>query len=845
MAAAAAPDFAFDQSAPTLMGLTFVTDATPKKVLTLQGTDGTAAISLDGGGVAGVKNFLNTLATTKDVGLLTQWQGGPRFIAHLPRVYSFLVPMAIGDCHAGLGNLDEALTSYQSTLQYPSINQAYEVVKVWTRMAQTILDQGDRAYRLAGDDASAYAAAKAFYEQLVHADRTVDPASPLYGPAPFGDIKARVQAFLAESDPLAPAENPAITTLLLQALSRLSQMASGLNFFGFGPNYVPPFSFEYLQNTARYFAEHASQTEQRYIQYKSQAENEQFRRDQMDQQAQVAQQTVVLEQRNLDEAQRGIDVANASLNYANVQTQNAISTRNDFQNARAELTELTGLEAWANAASVDQDDEVQLTTSGYTYFQADSQRRSIVLQRLALQRTRISNQLEANKLDRAVTSAQAYQGVAQAQLSEAQARQAVAQQRVAIAQLQQRFAEESRDFLDMREFSDRLWYELAQEAKRIKQRYLDMATEAALLMERAYNAETERNIHVIRFDYDSTAAGNLMGADQLLVDIDSFTLDRITTTQRKKIPVKKTISLADAYPTQFQNLKTKGLCMFETVLADFDRDHPGLYLAKINNVELVFVGISDADSLAGTFRNIGVSRFRGATGEIIERLYPADVMALSQYEIRQDSLLFRFDPNELRLFENNGVETLWQLDLPLSANDFDYDGILDVHVVLYFDAFFDPSLETTIRASLPATGGGARGFSMRLTFPDELFYLKNQGEGDLIVDASLFPLNQLNLKRNKTTIKLIGKATTVNGLKLRLTSDQLATELVLTADAQGEILDSTPGSPLAQFQNRAVLDGWHFKIKPEDNPSLVVNGSLDLSGLDDVMTFTDYTFTYR
>ncbi|MFO1498525.1 MAG: hypothetical protein U1G07_09060 [Verrucomicrobiota bacterium] len=425
---------------------------------------------------------------------------------------------------------------------------------------------------------------------------------------------------------------------------------------------------------------------------------------------------------------------------------------------------MAGLEAWANASSVDRDDQVKLTISHYTYFEADSQRRNVVLQRLALQRTRISHELEAAKLDRAIISAQAYQAVAQAQLEQAQARQAVAQQRVVIAQLQQRFAEENRDFLDMREFGARLWYELAREARRIKQRYLDMATEMALLMERAYNAETERDLRVIRFDYDTTAAGNLMGADQLLADIDSFTFDHVTTTRRKKIPVKKTISLADAYPMQFEALKSTGRCLFETALADFDRDHPGMYLAKINNVELVLVGITGAATIAGTLRNIGVSRFRSSTGAILERLYPADVMLLSQYEIRQDALTFRFDPNELRLFENNGIETLWQLDLPLSANDFDYRGILDVHLVLYYDGFFDPGLETTIRAALPASGGASRAFSMRLTFPDELFYLKNQGEGELSLDASLFPMIQRDLTRTTTTLKLTGKPATVNGL---------------------------------------------------------------------------------
>src|SRR5438477_218193 len=83
------------------------------------------------------------------------------------------------------------------------------------------------------------------------------------------------------------------------------------------------------------------------------------------------------------------------------------------------------------------------------------------------------------------------------------------------------------------------------------------------------------------------------------------------------------------------------------------------------------------------------------------------------------------------------------------------------------------------RAALPAAGGGSRAFSMKFSFPDELFYLKNQGEGDLILDPSLFPMTQKDLKRNTTTIKLSGRPETVNGLTLRLVSEELGTELVL------------------------------------------------------------------
>ncbi|MBC7870112.1 MAG: hypothetical protein H7Y09_04685 [Chitinophagaceae bacterium] len=833
---------------PALMTLQYVKDSALPKAMKIQGTSVAATIQLNNTVVAATdtKAFLQTLADTVDIGLITGFVYTPiQMVAYLPHIYFFVVPMSIADCLVGMGNYQEAEKEYLSVLPYPFINKAAEIPKLWVRLAALYMEIGDDAYRKAKDNTAAFGEAKNAYEKIVKTNKTLLANSPLYKDAKFADIKTRVTNFLAASDPVAFNDNPAITIKVLDALSKLGQIQAGLNFFGFAPDYAPPFSFEYLQNTAHYFAQQASQIEQRYIQYKSTAENEELRREQLDQQAEVARQSVILEQRGLAEAQAGIAVAQASLNYAEVQRQNAVASKNDFDNARWELLEYSELEAWANASSVDKDDQVKLTITGYEYYGSEGKKRNEVLKDLASQRTMLSHDLEAAKLQRAINAANAYKGISQAQVTQAQARAAVAAQRIQIAQLQQKQAEENRDFLDMKEFSARLWYELALQARRLKTRYLDMATEIAFLMERAYNAETERNLHVIRYDYSNTAANNLMGADLLLADIDYFTLDHVTTTKTKKAPVKKVISLADSFVMAFHSLKSDGRCFFQTEFTEFDRQHPGLYLCKLRNVELVFVGITRASSIAGSLRNIGVSKFRREDGSIVTRLYPSDVMPLSQYEIRQDALAFRFNPNDLRLFENNGIDTLWQLELPKDANDFDYSEILDVHLVLYYDGFFSPVLETMVKATLPNSGSASRGFSLGMLFPDELFYLKNKGNAEIEFSADMFPYNQSNMKRTKVTLKVGGNAATIGGLKLRLKSSAHgATELVLKTDAQGEVNAATAGDPLKVLKNEPMIDKWTINITAADNPSLIKNDALDLSGLKDLLIFFEYKFDY-
>ena len=764
--------------------------------------------------------LLQAIATTRDLGVVTQFAAtATQLIAYGPHMYFFVIPMAIGDCPLGLGNLEEAEASYVSTLPYPFINLEYEAVRLWTRLADVYLKRGDDAYRAARDDASAFDSATVHYERIVRGDGTLDLSSPLYADSSLAGMRARVQAVLAAEDALSLTENPEVVTRVLQAKAKLDQIGAGLNFFGFGPDYLAPLGFEYLQTTARYFAQSASGIEQRYILFKSTAESEELRREQLDQQAEVARQGVTLETRGLEEAQAAVDVAEAGLAYAEEQLASAIEARDQFALVRWSLLVLAQAEALAGKKK-DKEAEAALA--------------------LVTAQTTLSHELEEDRLEREVEAAEAAKDVAQAQLVQAQARIPVAAKRVKIAELQQAYAEENRDYLDMREFTAGLWFELAAQARALSRCYLDRATEIAFLMERAYDAETDRGLEVIRYDYGEPGVGDLLGADQLASDIDSFTVDKVMMVQSKKLPVKRVISIAQSYPMAFQALRSAGRCRFGTELVDFDRAHPGMHLCKLRNVELVLVGITSATEIAGSLRNVGISRFRRKDGSIVSRAYPGDVMPISQYDVRGDALLFRFDPNELRAFELNGIDALWQLDLPPGANGFDTGDLLDAQLVVYYDGFFDPALEATVRASLPDSGGAARGISFAMELPDELFFLKSNGSAEIDFTSAMFPRSEKDRRRTDVALRLTGEPATVGGLTLRLSSREHGSALTLTTDAPGlvdEPLDALAGEP--------VLDNWTLRITAEDNPQLVRDGALDLSGLRDVLVFLEYQFLYR
>lgn len=837
---------ALAESAPApvmlMAPLAFANRKTRKQMTILDGAQNPIRILLNNKSAENLAKFYLQLQKTKDVGLLMGYLNGyTTTIAYMTHVYAWVIPMAIGDCHAALGSYEKAENAYLGTLGYKYLNQVVEIVNLWLRLAELYLDWGDRLYRQARNDISQFGDARDKYEIIMLLSNKLKNNSPLYKNPAFAAMKTRAANIIKALyvDRTAINDNPRIKIVLARARMRLTQIDNDLNFLGLSVQ-VPPFSFEYLQTLARYFAQHAAQVEQMYIQFKSTGENETLREEQMEQQVDLTVASVELEQRGVEEAEQGVDVADTNLNYTNVQRDNAIEAKTDFNDVRWELLALDSLQAWSSAAATDEDDEVRQTITGSSYYSAKKKRRSMVLYDLARQRTRISHDLEASRLQREIDSASAYRQVAQQQVQQSQARVEVAEQRVQIAEMQAQNASENLAFLTGREFSAVMWYNLARVIRGISRRYLDMAIEIATMMEMAYEAETGRDLRKIKYEYGLGSLNGLLGSEALVSDIDYFSLD-YARTKSKKVPMKVSISLADQFPTGFARLLSTGKTFFETGLEYFDRRQPGIYLQKVKQVELVFVGLNGNEGIHGTLRNIGVSQFRQKDGEIVNQIYPADVMPLTEYSVRQDALVFQLDAKELRLFENNGVATMWQLELPLATNTFNLSQILDIHLVVHYDGFFNSQLEANILAALPGNGSASSGLGLRLYAPDELYYLRSQGEAELSISPELFPANQTNQVLSSYYIQATGDANTISGLNVRVSLEDLGSSFTFELDENGKADDALFADPL----NNSLFDKWTFTIEAEDNPQLVIDDSLDLTGLADLAVFVEYDFEYR
>jgi transposase-like protein len=128
---------------------------------------------------------------------------------------------------------------------------------------------------------------------------------------------------------------------------------------------------------------------------------------------------------------------------------------------------------------------------------------------------------------------------------------------------------------------------------------------------------------VIRADYwqapsqtDTSSSGNgqtpdrrgLTGSARLLQDI--YQLDQSAfETNKRKLQLSKTISLAQLVPIEFQNFRQTEVLPFTTQMALFDRDFPGHYLRMTRRVRTSIVAlIPPNQGIRATLATTGLSR---------------------------------------------------------------------------------------------------------------------------------------------------------------------------------------------------------------------------------------------
>jgi hypothetical protein len=224
----------------------------------------------------------------------------------------------------------------------------------------------------------------------------------------------------------------------------------------------------------------------------------------------------------------------------------------------------------------------------------------------------------------------------------------------------------------------------------------------------------------------------LTGAARLLQDIAA--LDQYAfETNRRKLQLTKTISLAQYAPLDLQRLRSDGVTSFTTPLRIFDQDFPGHHLRMIRRVTVSVVAlVPPAAGIQATLSTTGMSRI--VVGPDIYRAIvlrrPPESVALTS-PIGASGVFTFEQPTGMRdPFEGLGVDTPWELRLPKPANPFDYTTLADVLITIDYTALDSADYRAQVIRDLDQTADGERAFSLRQEFPDAWWDLHNPGQTD-------------------------------------------------------------------------------------------------------------------
>ena len=228
-------------------------------------------------------------------------------------------------------------------------------------------------------------------------------------------------------------------------------------------------------------------------------------------------------------------------------------------------------------------------------------------------------------------------------------------------------------------------------------------------------------------DGNGTGRRGLTGSARLLQDI--FQLDQYAfTTNKRKLSLTKTFSMARLVPAEFQRFRETGVLPFSTTMDMFDRGFPGHYLRLIKRVRISVVALVPAvQGIYATLSTTGPSRvvvggdlFQTVTirraPESLPICAPSVVTGVVELDAQPDLLL---------PFEGSGVDISWEFSMPKAANLFDYLTIADVVMTLEYSALQSADYRQQVIQSFKPKLTADYPLSFRSQFPDQWYDLHN------------------------------------------------------------------------------------------------------------------------
>lgn len=337
------------------------------------------------------------------------------------------------------------------------------------------------------------------------------------------------------------------------------------------------------------------------------------------------------------------------------------------------------------------------------------------------------------------------------QLRAAQIREAIAELELKNHRQQMKHAEEIEGFLNEegaektgKKTNKALYAWMKREVKGLYSQSFQFAFDIAKKAERALQHELGNpDLSYLQFGYLAGKEGLLAG-EKLHLDIKRMEMAYHELNQRE-YELTKHVSLLQVDPLALIQLRTTGRCTVRLPETLFDMDGPGHYFRRIKTVALSIPCVSGPYAsvnctltlLKSSIRKTQILRDGAYIREDAEddrfNDYFGSLQSIVTSSAQNDSGMFETNLRDERYlpFENSGVISEWQLELPAdpSKNDprqFDYDTISDVILHIRYTAREGgrllrkgamENLKSAIEEAKVA--GSVRLFSIRHEFPTE------------------------------------------------------------------------------------------------------------------------------
>jgi sugar lactone lactonase YvrE len=338
-------------------------------------------------------------------------------------------------------------------------------------------------------------------------------------------------------------------------------------------------------------------------------------------------------------------------------------------------------------------------------------------------------------------------GIADEQVTIADDQIAIVGQEKAIAQMQTDNAQATIDFLGNKFTNAELYEWMSGVLEGAYKFFLQQATSMAKTASDQLAFERqELPPPFIKNDYWESPADNLVesgtnsdgkttvdrkgltGSVRLLEDI--YQLDQFAfSTDKRKLELSKTISLAAMAPAEFQRFKETGEMPFGTSSAVFDRDFPGNYLRLIKQVKVTVVAlIPPTEGIKATLSSTGLS-YVVVGGDTFQRVpVVRDPESVGLTASQGSNGLFELNQvqsDKLFPFENTGVESKWVFSMPKASNFFDYSTIADVQITIQYTALHSDDYRAAVLDDISTDFSADRSYSFKNQFADQWYDLSN------------------------------------------------------------------------------------------------------------------------